>query len=215
MPPAATGRPGAGGDRGSFRVLIVCSGNVCRSPLAERLLRIRLDQELGAAAGHFRVSSAGTTAVVGAPMDPRAAAVARSLGADPEAFEARDLETTQVAAADLVLTATREHRGAVLRLHPAAHRYTFTLREFGRLTAATPSDALPDPDPVLRARALVAAASAGRGLHRAARPEDDDVPDPHGAAPEVHRTVGRSIAAALVAPVAVLAGAAPDELPEI
>src|SRR5699024_11193835 len=51
------------------------------------------------------------------------------------------------------------------------------------------------------------------GLHRAARPEDDDVPDPHGAADEVHRTVGRSIADALSAPVAVLAGAAPDDLP--
>ncbi|HST65352.1 MAG TPA: DUF4012 domain-containing protein, partial [Mycobacteriales bacterium] len=87
------------------------------------------------------------------------------------------------------------------------------LREFDRLTATVPDDHLPDLDPVHRARALVAAVSARRGLHRAARPEDDDVPDPHGAADEVHRTVGRSIADALAAPVAVLAGAAPDELP--
>lgn len=214
VPPAAMGRSRSGGNRGSFRVLLVCSGNVCRSPLAERLLRVRLDQELGADAGRFEVSSAGTTAVVGAPMDPRAAVVARALGADPEAFRARDLDAEQVAAADLVLTATREHRGAVLRLHPAAHRYTFTLREFGRLTAAAPPDALPGLDPVHRARTLVAVASTRRGLHRPPRPEDDDVPDPHGAAQEMHRSVGRFIAEALAAPVAVMAGAAPDELPE-
>ena len=211
-PPAALPPPGGGG-RPAFRVLVVCSGNVCRSPLAERLLRARLDEELGAGAGTFTVTSAGTTAVVGAPMDPRAAEVARALGADADHFRARDLDAEQVIAADLVLTATRDHRGAVLRLHPAAHRYTFTLREFGRLTATVPPDGLPDLDPVRRARALVAAVSARRGLHRAGQPEDDDVPDPHGAAEEVHRTVGRSIADALAAPVAVLAGAAPDELP--
>jgi protein-tyrosine-phosphatase len=214
VPPTAEARPEPGGRRETFRVLAVCTGNVCRSPLAERLLRRQLDEELGAAATRFRVSSAGTTAVVGAPMDPRAAAVARSLGADPDAFRARDLDAEQVAAADLVLTATREHRGAVLRLHPAAHGYTFTLREFGRLTAATPADALAGPDPVHRARALVAVASGRRGLHRPLRPEDDDVPDPHGAAEEVHRTVGRYIAEALAAPVAVVAGAAPVEPPE-
>jgi protein-tyrosine-phosphatase len=199
--------------RATFRVLVVCSGNVCRSPLAERLLRARLDRELGADAAGFAVSSAGTTAVVDAPMDPRAAAVARALEADPDGFRARDVDADQVIAADLVLTATREHRGAVLRLHPAAHRYTFTLREFGRLSATVPPEALPDLDPVHRARALVAAVSGRRGLHRAVRPEDDDIPDPVGAVEAVHATVGRSIADALAAPVAVLSGATPDQLP--
>ncbi|HST63645.1 MAG TPA: hypothetical protein VLM05_00530, partial [Mycobacteriales bacterium] len=149
-PPAGILPPRNGRGRSAFRVLVVCSGNVCRSPLAERLLRARLDQELGAGAGLFTVTSAGTTAVVGAPMDPRAAAVARSLGADPDHFRARDLDAEQVIAADLVLTATRQHRGAVLRLHPAAHRYTFTLREFDRLTATVRDDHLPDLDPVNR-----------------------------------------------------------------
>ena len=48
------------GDRGrsAFRVLLVCTGNVCRSPVAERLLRARLDEELGAAAATFAVASA-------------------------------------------------------------------------------------------------------------------------------------------------------------
>ena len=212
-PPSVVFPSRAGRGRSAFRVLVVCTGNVCRSPLAERLLRARLDEEFGAGAALFTVTSAGTAAVVGAPMDPRAADVARALGADPDHFRARDLDAEQVIAADLVLTATREHRGAVLRLHPAAHRCTFTLREFDRLTATVPVDGLSDPDPVRRARALVAAVSARRGLHRAVQPEDDDVPDPHGATEEVHRTVGRSIADALATPVAVLGGAAPDELP--
>lgn len=213
-PPVPGSAPAPGRTRETFRVLIVCSGNVCRSPLAERVLRSRLDQQLGATAARFQVSSAGTDAVVGAPMDPRAATVARALGADPEVFRARALDAEQVAAADLVLTATREHRGAVLRLHPAAHRYAFTLREFGRLTAAAPADALAGPDPVGRARTLVTAASTGRGRHRPDRPEDDDLPDPHGAGEHVHRAVGRLVAEALAVPVAVVAGVAPDERPE-
>jgi protein-tyrosine-phosphatase len=194
-------------DRDTFRVLMVCSGNVCRSPLAERLLRARLDREFGAGAARFTVSSAGTAAAVGAQMDRRAAAVARTLGADPDLFRARGITAEQVAAADLVLTATREHRGAAVQLHPSAHRYSFTLREFARLAATVPADVLADLDPVRRARALVAAAAAERGPHRPARPEDDDIPDPQGAEAEVHRTVGRSIADAVGVAVAVLGGA--------
>jgi protein-tyrosine-phosphatase len=213
-PPSPTPRPRSGGNRGAFRVLIVCSGNVCRSPLAERLLRIRLQEQLGPVAARFTVTSAGTTALVGEPMDPDAAAVARSLGADPDGFRARQVDAEQVAAADLVLTAAREHRGAVLRLHPPAHRTAFTLREFARLTAAVPADALPDLDPVLRARALVAAASGRRGLHRPVLPGDDDVPDPYRAGEDVHRAVGQLVTEALDGPVAVLAGAAPAGLPE-
>src|SRR6266487_4367262 len=104
----------------AFRVLVVCAGNVCRSPLAERLIRARLAAALGGGAERFLVASAGTEAVAGTPMDQRAAAVARSLGADPDGFRAQPVSADLVAGADLVLTATREHRAAVVRLHPPA-----------------------------------------------------------------------------------------------
>src|SRR6266496_2360661 len=138
-----------------FRVLIVCAGNVCRSPLAELLIRTRLSAALGAGADQFRVVSAGTEALTGAPMDQRAAAVARSLGAEPDGFRSRPVTPDLVAGADLVLTATREQRAAVVRLHPPAHRYAFTVREFGRLAAAIPAGERPAGlGPAARAGAL-------------------------------------------------------------
>ncbi|HYT11132.1 MAG TPA: hypothetical protein VEL73_10780, partial [Mycobacteriales bacterium] len=189
-----------------FRILVVCSGNVCRSPLAERLLRARLAAALGPQAGRVLVTSAGTSALVGAGMDQRAAAVGRALGVDPDGFVARAVTAADVAAADLVLGATREHRAAAVRLHPPAHRYAFTVREFARLAPGVPPDAMPDVDPVHRARALVAAATALRGVNRAVRPEDDDVPDPHGGQERVHREVGAVLDRAVTVSVGVLAG---------
>ena len=147
-------------------------------------------------------------------MDPRAAAVGVALGADPEDFVARTVGAADVAEADLVLGAAREHRAAVVRLHPPAHRYSFTVLQFARLVAAVPPGELTDPDPVRRARALVAAAAAQRGISRAARPEDEDVADPHGGQQRVHREVGTVLDRALSVLVAVLAGApAPDARP--
>jgi len=190
-----------------FRVLIVCAGNVCRSPLAELLIRTRLSAALGAGADQFRVVSAGTEALTGAPMDQRAAAVARSLGAEPDGFRSRPVTPDLVAGADLVLTATREQRAAVVRLHPPAHRYAFTVREFGRLAAAIPAGERPAGlGPAARAGELVAAARSRRGTVRPARPEDDDVPDPHGTVGRVHHTVGEVIEAALAEPLEIICG---------
>ena len=189
-----------------FRILVVCSGNVCRSPLAERLLRARLDAALGPAADRVEVSSAGTSAVVGAGMDPRAATVGAMLGASADGFVARSLEAAHVAGADLVLGATRQHRAAAVRLHPQAHRYAFTVREFARLLAAVRPEEIPPGDPVLRGRAVVTAAAARRGLNPPARAEDDDVADPAGGMDRIHREVGVVLDRALKVPVAVLAG---------
>jgi protein-tyrosine-phosphatase len=136
MPHPEAGSEPGGGAGGRFRILVVCVGNLCRSPLAERLIRARLDAALGSAADRFTVGSAGTEAAVGEPMAPRAAEVARDLGADPDGCTARQLTAELVADADLVLAAGREQRAEVVRLHPPAHRYAFTLLEFARLVAA-------------------------------------------------------------------------------
>ena len=189
-----------------FRVLVVCSGNVCRSPLAERLLRARLDAALGPDAARVVVTSAGTSAMVGAAMDRRAAAVGEALGASSAGFVARAVTVADVAAADLVLGAAREHRAAAVRLYPPAHRYAFTVREFARLASAVPVEATADPDLVRRARGLVKAAAARRGVNRATRPEYDDVPDPHGGQDRVHREVGAVLGNAVGATVAALVG---------
>ncbi|HSP60467.1 MAG TPA: low molecular weight phosphatase family protein, partial [Ornithinimicrobium sp.] len=60
------------------RILVVCTGNVCRSPLVERLLQDGLDERWGT--GRFVVRSAGTGALVDHPMDERSAEVLTGLG---------------------------------------------------------------------------------------------------------------------------------------
>lgn len=189
-----------------FRILVVCTGNVCRSPLAERLIRARLRAALGEGADRFEVTSAGTRPLAGHPMDPRAAAAAAELGADAQGFAARELTAEQVAGADLVLTAARAHRAAVVALCPAAHRYAFTIREFARIVEALPADTVDGAEPVDRATGLVAAAAARRGFARPERAEDDDVPDPMGGTEEVFWTVAATIADALAGPLRLVTG---------
>ncbi len=107
-----------------FRILFVCVGNVCRSPLGERLLAARLP------ADRFEVSSAGVGALAGAAMDPEAAGHLEAYGASADGFVARQLIPSMVKESDLVLTATKAIRSRVLEEAPAALRRTFTVLEF-------------------------------------------------------------------------------------
>lgn len=192
-----------------FRVLHVCTGNICRSPIAEGLTRSGLQARLGGGAERFLVESAGTWGHSGSPMEPHALTVLAALGVDGGAFRARELVAEHVVAADLVLAATREHRAAAVVLQPRAAARTFTLREFARLAAAVDPASLPDGDPVERARALVRAAAAQRGLVPPASPRDDDVADPYHAPETAFRACAALVQQALQGPLDLLAGPAP------
>jgi protein-tyrosine phosphatase len=103
----------------------VCTGNICRSPFIERLLQLRLDQRWLDEGGlderrpgrdgsdrTILVHSAGTGALTGWAMEGngrRRSSVAH--GGDPAGFRARALTPALIAESDLVLTATRTHRG--------------------------------------------------------------------------------------------------------
>ena len=164
----------------SFRVLHVCTGNLCRSPVAEHLMRAGLVARLGDGAERFVVESAGTWGRAGAPMPPLALRSLTDAGVDGSQFRARELVIEHVAAADLVLGATREHRAGALVLVPRQSQRTFTLLEFARLVAAVDPAQLPEGgDQEERAREVVRLAAAKRGMVRAARPADDDIPDPY------------------------------------
>ncbi len=152
----------------TFRILTVCTGNICRSPAAERLLAAALGPSV-------HVESAGTHAMVGRPIDPPMAALLRADGVGPDGFAARQLAEQQIREADLVLAMAREHRAYVVDLVPAAVRRTFTLREFARLVGdaeASPEQGVSASDVLGR---LVRQAAANRG-----GVADDDVPDPYG-----------------------------------
>ena len=127
-------------------------------------------------------------------------------GHDGAAFQARELVAEHVAAADLVLTATREHRAAAVVLQPRAARRTFTLREFDRLLSVVDPTTLPHGDRVARAVAVVQAAAAHRGLVRADAPADDDLADPYQAPESAFATCGALVQQTLQRPLDLLAG---------
>jgi protein-tyrosine phosphatase len=162
-----------------FDVLFVCTGNICRSPMAEFIFACRLREALGPEADSFRVHSAGTSGLDGYPINAPAASAIAHLGVDTGDFRAREVNEAMLAESDLVLTAMRHHRGSVARLLPRITSRAFTIREFGRLVAQIDPAELPAGPPVRRARALVELAAAQRG-RQFVLSVDDDIQDPYG-----------------------------------
>lgn len=183
-----------------FEVLYVCTGNVCRSPMAEALF----GHHLRAGSG-VRVSSAGTQALVGSGMDPASAEALRELGVDGSAHRARQFEPRMAFSADLILTAEIAHRDLVMTAVPSAFRRTFTLQEFARLVGR-PGQLEPTPpaDPA----GLVAQAAAVRHLDGPVGDGADDVPDPYRAELAVARAVAAQIAATVATTLTALGVAA-------
>jgi len=95
------------------RILLVCTGNICRSPLAEALLRRDLKAR---GFPEIDVGSAGTGAWDGAPASEGAYLVGLERGLDLSAHRARLLTRELVESADLVLTMARHHRARVEEL---------------------------------------------------------------------------------------------------
>jgi protein-tyrosine-phosphatase len=180
-----------------FTVLLVCTGNICRSALAERLGRAYLEETLRGDASTIRLLSAGTQAVVGSGMHPDSALVLRGFGAEPDGFTAQQLIEGLVTDADLVLTMTRGHRRDVLALAPRALARTYTLREAADLVRLL-GDGVELPGETLaeRARALVKEMATARSRRESG--PDDDVADPIGRPLEAHQEAGDAIVQALL-----------------
>ncbi|MFI7605756.1 phosphotyrosine protein phosphatase [Micromonospora sp. NPDC049366] len=174
-----------------FTVLHVCMGNICRSPMAERLLALAVRDRLA----RRGVDPAGVDELVhshsagtggwhaGEEMNPPAARQVVTRGGDVEGFAARKLRSDHIDAADLILTATADQHEYVLALRPDAAGRTFVLGEFGRLLGAVDAAGLPPgeatPEAVYaRGVALVAAAHGSR--RGAGALSTDDLDDPWG-----------------------------------
>nr|WP_276568766.1 hypothetical protein [Aeromicrobium phoceense] len=165
--------------------MVVCTANVCRSPVIEAMLVQRLD------GARHAVGSAGVRAPAGHPIDPDSAEQLRVRGLQVPAHAARQLTSDLVAEADLVLTATRAHRSDVLDLDPRALRRTFTALEFAGLVEGIEADGF---------AALVAQAAAARSTG----PSDVDLVDPIGRSVQVHAEVAARIESAVTTIVAAL-----------
>lgn len=198
-----------------FRILLVCTANICRSPAAAELLSRRLAPYVDR--GVIEITSAGVTALPGSPGCATSGALVAELG--PPSSSRRDGEHTSravtaalVDGADVIFALDRSHRAALAQLSPAARARTFTLRQAAGLSAdvsgyltggSVPPGADPMPDDTgARLHWWVTELDAARG--RGAIPPTDpppewdpaDVPDPHVVGDELHRPAVSFIAAA-------------------
>ena len=187
------------------RILVVCTGNVCRSPLIERLLVARLAQRLGERSDRVAVGSAGVRALVGSSMTVEAAAELRALAGDDAGFVSRQLTVDLLSGADLVVTATRQHRSEAVSRCPKVLRCAFTLRELHRLLVDADLSRL-SSDPADRVRELVDLARRRRGFVLPVEPGEDDVADPYGGSPQQYAATTRQIVPAVELLVDAIAG---------
>jgi protein-tyrosine phosphatase len=160
-------------------VLFVCTGNICRSPTAERLA-VAYAHEGGL---DLTASSAGTHGLTGHAMDSTAAAVLHQLGGESSGFVARRVTPKITETADLILTMTARHRDDVLAIAPRKLRKTFTLLEAVALVSASGATTV---DEIADARARTPVT-------------DLDIEDPYRNSPDVYERIGQQIADALPA----------------
>lgn len=105
-------------------VLVVCVGNICRSPMAEAILRQRL------AGGRISIRSAGLRALAGAPLHELADAVLRKHGLQLPGHHSRQIDRPMLRRAQLVLAMERPHLDRLLRLAPEIRGKAFLISQW-------------------------------------------------------------------------------------
>jgi len=177
-------------------VVLVCTANVIRSPLAAAML----EQRLGDNVPRFEVviKSAGLVVEPGRQATPGVQTIARRMGMDLSGHLSRPVTPDLVANAQMVLTMTEAHRSSVLRRQPAALSRTFTLAEFVRLSVDRPTE--------------VGQLSTAVDFAHRARPRTvpadspEDVPDPVGLPMEDLESVARQLDRLTIAIAGVITG---------
>jgi protein-tyrosine-phosphatase len=172
-------------------ILAVCTGNICRSPMAEGFLRGML-----AARGveGVNVASCGVNGLEDSPAMPEGVQAMIENGVDISGHRARRLTAPMIREADLVLTMASEHRDTIAAQIDGAASRTFTLKEFARLLDQVPGRPPPasDGDDRLLADA-VAAAEDLRASGAVPPSRDEDVADPLGLGVEAYRATAWEI----------------------
>jgi protein-tyrosine phosphatase len=151
-------------------VLVVCEGNIARSPAAATILQARLP------AG-FEVASAGTRGLPEHPVWPPYAERLLAQGLDPDGHLSRPLDAQTVRSSDLILASTRAQCSVVVTNDPLALRKTFTLGGFARMLRALQDQGVALDD--------LPAVIAERGLLVPVHTDGDDIPDPYRAPAKV------------------------------
>lgn len=158
-----------------MQILTVCTGNICRSPLAEHKLRSDLEPSI------FTIESGGVRAVAGGRVPGPQLRIGVQAGLkDLPGHRGRQLTEQMLADADLVLVGTRTHRADVVRMVPSAVSKTFTFREFAHLARTVTGE---DIETLVHGgKSLLTAAVVAVAQQRGLAPtlKEYDVVDPYG-----------------------------------
>lgn len=156
-------------------IVIVCTGNICRSPVGEAAFASYLPDR-------FHISSAGTHALVGRHATPEAVQFVQRENGVALNHTAQQLTSKLVEDADMIVAMTLEHRAWIAREAPRAVRRAFTLKELDALLRSlSPSQGFAS----LRELALAASRLRPR---LAAVDVELDIADPYGGPPEGYET---------------------------
>ncbi|MGB2990601.1 MAG: low molecular weight protein arginine phosphatase [Candidatus Zixiibacteriota bacterium] len=120
--------------KGKLRVLFVCTGNTCRSPMAEGILKKLLEDK---GVGNLEVSSAGTHGLSNAPASLFAMEVAGDRNIDLSGHRSRRLTAGMIDNADLILAMSQEHLDYIKRIGGTAGDRTFLLKAFPQVNSAS------------------------------------------------------------------------------
>ncbi|WP_416352000.1 hypothetical protein [Subtercola sp. RTI3] len=167
--------------------MFVCTGNICRSPMAEQLLRARVTVDSGPPVS---IASAGLNTVDGVPMDSSSAQQSVLHGGVPDEARSRKVSGVAIERQDLILTMTRAHQIELLGRYPMLLSRVFVLREFAF-----------GVDEILRPISDWSSSDAERrnGVLRAAsirsrlKLADSDISDPFRKSDAIHSEVGLAI----------------------
>jgi protein-tyrosine-phosphatase len=127
-------------DTCTFRLLFVCTGNTCRSPMAEGILKKALKDR---GVENVEVRSAGTYGLDLAPASVFAAAAAKAVGVDISRHRSRTLDEKMIEKADLILVMSPEHAHHIGVMSRAALKKTCFLKSFPQPVEASNADQEP------------------------------------------------------------------------
>lgn len=162
-----------------FSILMVCTGNVCRSPFAEALLRRRL---AGSDVVGVEVRSRGTMALVGAPVAAEMLPEFARFGLSPDGLAGAQLDQAAAVRADLIVTMSKRQRAWIIEEWPEVGLRTVMLTSTGALAdSGASADSPPGVGAEAHRAGIRAWARSGAQLSAA------DVLDPYGRSPEVAR----------------------------